>query len=123
MRSYILLGAAALIAASPAPQGFNPASLDSIPAMITGPPVGVGAAQQTGVYAQAQAQDVAAAAATGAATAAAAKRDVVDVEERVVATKVGARETVAPNPTSTNTAPSTCTPVDWGKYLLQILVL
>lgn len=113
MRSYIVLGAAALAAASPAPQGFNPASLDSISATITGPPVGVGAAQETGVYAQAQAQNVAAAAATGAATAVAAKRDVIDVKKRVVATKIDTREAVAPNPTSTNTAPSTCTPVNW----------
>ncbi|OAL00998.1 hypothetical protein IQ06DRAFT_247819 [Phaeosphaeriaceae sp. SRC1lsM3a] len=113
MRSCILLGAAALVAGSPAPQGFNPASLDSIPVTITqGPPV-LGPAQQTGVYAQAQAQNIAAAAATGAATAVAAKRDVDDVEKRAGATKVSTREAVAPNPTSTNTAPSTCTPVGW----------
>lgn len=77
-----------------------------------GPPV-LGPAQQTGVYAQAQAQNIAAAAATGAATAVAAKRDVDDVEKRAGATKVSTREAVAPNPTSTNTAPSTCTPVGW----------
>ncbi|KAF3010929.1 hypothetical protein E8E13_010115 [Curvularia kusanoi] len=75
MRYAIVLGAAALVAASPAPQAFDPASLKGLSTPLQGPPVGVGPAQQT-AYVQASAQAAAAAAATGASTAQAAKRSV-----------------------------------------------
>jgi hypothetical protein len=73
MRYSIILGAAALVAASPAPQAFDPNGLDALATLTQGPPVGVGPAQQT-AYIQGAAQSQAAAAATGAATAQAAKR-------------------------------------------------
>jgi hypothetical protein len=73
MRSYLILGAAALVAASPAPQGFDFAAVDAIPAPTQGPPVGPGKAVET-AYAQSKAQAQAVAAATGPATAQQAKR-------------------------------------------------
>lgn len=76
MRYAIVLGAAALVAASPAPQAFDPVGLNALPTTLAqGPPVGVGPAQET-AYVQGSAQAQAAAAATGAATAQAAKRSV-----------------------------------------------
>jgi hypothetical protein len=72
MRYAIILGAAALVAASPAPQAFDPASLNAVGTVAQGPPVGVGPAQET-AYVQGSAQSAAAAAATGVATAQAAK--------------------------------------------------
>nr|GFD56779.1 hypothetical protein [Tanacetum cinerariifolium] len=47
MRYAIILGAAALVVASPAPQAFDPAGLDALATLAQGPPVGVGPAQQT----------------------------------------------------------------------------
>ncbi|KAJ4383589.1 hypothetical protein N0V86_001643 [Didymella sp. IMI 355093] len=82
MRYAIVLGAAALVAASPAPQAFDPAALDTVATLTQGPPVGVGPAQQT-AYEQSAAQVAAAAAVTGAATAQAkVKRDADDLEKR-----------------------------------------
>jgi hypothetical protein len=72
MRSFILLGAAALVAASPAPapQAFDTNKLAAIPVTMTkGAPVGVGPAAVTGVYNQAAAVATAEAAASGATTA------------------------------------------------------
>lgn len=132
MRSFILIGAAALVSASPAPQAFDVNSFDAIPNLITnGPPVGAGQAQET-KYIQGQAQATAAAAVTGAATAQQAKRSAgADLEARWfffqskqqdkgVAPVATPAPTPAPvvsapaaNPSSTNVAPSSCTPVDW----------
>lgn len=83
MRYAIILGAAALVAASPAPQAFDPVGLDAIATLAQGPPVGVGPAQQT-AYRQSAAQVQAAAAVTGGATAQAAKvkRSADDLEKR-----------------------------------------
>jgi hypothetical protein len=126
MRSYLVLGAAALVAASPAPQAFDVNSFDAISVTLTqGPPVGPGVAQQT-AYTQSNAQAVATAAATGAATAQQAKRSLearffflpqVDVKQpsATPAPTKAAVTTTAPafNPSSTNVAPSSCTPVSW----------
>jgi hypothetical protein len=133
MRSYLILGAAALVSASPAPQGFNSNFFDTIPVTITqGPPVGPGKAAET-PYVQGKAQAAAAAAATGVATAQQAKRSVAaaleartwwflpasDDKEKSKSSSLPA-VTPAPtyaapvaNPSSTNVAPSSCTPVDW----------
>ncbi|KAF9696586.1 hypothetical protein EKO04_005621 [Ascochyta lentis] len=73
MRYSIILGAAALVAANPAPQAFDPNGLDALATLTQGPPVGVGPAKET-VYQPGAAQAQAAAAATGAATAQSAKR-------------------------------------------------
>jgi hypothetical protein len=131
MRSYIVLGAAALVAASPAPQGFDFGSLDALPTLTQGPPVGAGKAEET-AYVQSKAQAQATAAATGAATAQQVKRSAgADLEARtfwwwskpqqeqpkpsVPAVTPAPTTTAAPayNPSSTNVAPSSCTPVDW----------
>jgi hypothetical protein len=130
MRSFLLLGAAALVSASPAPQAFDVNAFDAIPATLTqGPPVGAGRATDQ-AYTQGKAQAVAAAAATGATTAQQAKRSAgADLEARwfffqpkqdsvkPVATPAptAAPTTAAPaeNPSSTNVAPSSCTPVGW----------
>ncbi|KAF1836398.1 hypothetical protein BDW02DRAFT_242372 [Decorospora gaudefroyi] len=127
MRSYLFLGAAALVAASPAPQAFDVEVFDAIPVTIAqGPKPG---ATIESAYNQAQAQSTAAAAATGVATAQSAKRSVgAEVEARDLwwlwgnkETKVATTSTKAPattaapaaNPSSTNMAPSSCTPVSW----------
>jgi hypothetical protein len=130
MRSYLVLGAAALVAASPAPQAFDVNAFNAIPATLTqGPPVGPGKAAET-AYVQSNAQAVATAAVTGAATAQQAKRSVgADLEARwflwgqqsqetqpaatPVPTKAATTTAPAFNPSSTNVAPSSCTPVDW----------
>jgi hypothetical protein len=129
MRSYLFLGAAALVAASPAPQAFDVNEFDSIVNTVAqGPKAGVTA---EAAYQQAAAQTQAAAAATGVATAQQAKRS-VGVEARdptflfwnmpkhentkpVQTTAPAAETTGAPqaNPSSTNLAPSSCTPVSW----------
>lgn len=137
MRYAIVLGAAALVAASPAPQAFDLPNFDA--AVLTdGPPVGVGPAQQT-AYVQGSAQSVAAAAATGPATAAAAKRSLNErsLEARTFwwlwpqknsnpAPKPQPQPQPSSNPGPTTTppavitatptsivVPSTCTPVAW----------
>jgi len=125
MRSYLLLGAVALVAASPAPQAFDVNEFDNIPMTLTqGPPMGAGVAQETR-YNQAAAQNTAAAAATGVATAKAAKRGLEArwllfnkpaEEVKVVQTPAPTPATTkapVPNPESTNVAPSGCTPVNW----------
>ena len=66
MRSYILLGAAALVAASPAPTGLDFAAIENAPAP-TGPAVGL--ASQESVYDSASAAREAAAAASDVAAA------------------------------------------------------
>lgn len=132
MRYSIILGAAALVAASPAPQAFDPQALNAAAAVATqGPPVGVGPSAVT-AYQQGAAQTDAAAAATGVASAQAAKRG---LEERTFGSfgwgwshqkapvpapaPVVTPPPVAPVPVapSTNTGyattPSGCTPVDW----------
>lgn len=98
MHSFFLVPTIVGIAfGSPAPQGFDPNVLDAIPVTMTqGPPVGVGAAQDTG-YVQVVAQQTAAAAASAVVTAVAKRA--VDVAVRDI--------------TSTNIAPTTCTPVGW----------
>jgi hypothetical protein len=126
MRSYILLGAAALVAASPAPQAFDIGSFDAIPATLTqGPPVGAGQAAVT-AYNQKVAQSTAVAAVTGAATAQQAKRGLEarwflwgnqkgDSNPVATPAPTPAPTASAPavNPSSTNVAPSSCTPVGW----------
>ena len=104
MRYAIILGAAAFVAASPAPQAFDPNGLDAIATLAQGPPIGIGPAQQT-AYVQGSAQAQAAAAATGAATAQAAKRslDEKPLEGRslllsLLAGKLGKQEKPAPAP-------------------------
>ena len=48
MRSFVLIGAVVLVAASPAPQAFDDNVFDSIPVNLTqGPPVGAGLAEET----------------------------------------------------------------------------
>lgn len=140
MRSYIVLGAAALVAASPAPapapQAFDINKVEAIPVTITrGPPSGAGPATVTGVYNQDDALATAAAAASGAATAAAVNKR--SLEERswcffgvcFGATKVKSTSTTTVQATTTakatttappvitsspvNVVPSTCTPVSW----------
>merc|ERR1712063_168385 len=71
MRSYLLLGAAALVAASPAPQAFDLKQFDAIPNNVAQGPGAQVTAES--VYNQAKAQDNAAAA-TGLATAQQAMR-------------------------------------------------
>jgi hypothetical protein len=133
MRSYLFLGAAALVAASPAPQAFDVNEFDSIPNTVAQGPKAYVTADSA--YNQAQAQNAAAAAATGVATAQQAKRS-VGVEARdptfllwnswnqpkqedqpvqTAAPAAAPATTAAPaaNPSSTNLAPSSCTPVDW----------
>jgi hypothetical protein len=75
MRSYhLLVASAALVVASPAPQGFSPDVLDAIPNNVPqGPKVGVVA--QPNVYNQKEALDAAAAKVSGPAVAQQAKRD------------------------------------------------
>ncbi|KZM22316.1 uncharacterized protein EKO05_0000155 [Ascochyta rabiei] len=75
MRYSIILGAAALVAASPAPQAFDPNGLDAVATLTQGPPVGVGPAQET-AYQPGAAQSQAAAAATATAIAQSAKRSI-----------------------------------------------
>jgi hypothetical protein len=75
MRSYIALGAAALVAASPAPQAFDANALAAIPVTMTrGAPVGVGPSAVTGVYNQNVAIATAEAAVSAATTAAAVNK-------------------------------------------------
>jgi hypothetical protein len=127
MRSYLVLGAAALVAASPAPQAFDVNSFDAIPVTLTqGPPVGAGKAEET-AYIQSKAIAQATAAATGAATAQQAKRSLeartfwwawpqpADSKPAAPAVTPAPTTTAAPaaNPSSTNVAPSSCTPVSW----------
>jgi hypothetical protein len=130
MRSYLILGAAALVAASPAPQAFDVNSFDAIPTTLTqGPPVGPGKDSET-AYVQSNAQAAATAAVTGAATAKQAKRSAdADLEARwfflpqkaavtqpsatPAPTKAPTNTAPAFNPSSTNVAPSSCTPVGW----------
>lgn len=132
MRSFLLLGASALVSASPAPQVFDPNVFDAISATLTqGPPVGPGKASET-LYVQEKAQAAASAAATAAATAKQAKRSAgADVEARwffwpqqqyhpaanpaptPAPTPAPSKSAPAINPSSTNVAPSSCTPVDW----------
>jgi hypothetical protein len=127
MRSYLVLGAAALVAASPAPQAFDVNSFEAIPVTLTqGPPVGPGKAAET-AYVQSSAVAAATAAASGATTAQLAKRSAgADIEARwfwlepqkqaaTTAAPTKAATTSAPafNPSSTNVAPSSCTPVGW----------
>jgi hypothetical protein len=72
MRSFAILGAAALVAASPAPapQAFDTGKLAAIPVTMTkGAPVGVGPASVTGVYDHAAAVATAEAAVSGATKA------------------------------------------------------
>ncbi|KAH3942327.1 hypothetical protein HBI56_194760 [Parastagonospora nodorum] len=132
MRSYLILGAAALVAASPAPQGFDFAAVDAVQAPAQGPPVGPGPAEDVS-YNQGEAQGQAAAAAAAPASAQLAKKSAgADLEARtfwwlkpkpvqpnpgypVVTPAPTPTTTAAPtyNPTSTNTAPDGCTPVSW----------
>lgn len=141
MRYAIVLGAVALVAASPAPQAFDPAGLDAVATLTQGPPVGVGPAQET-AYQQSAAQVAAAAAVTGAATAQAkVKRSAEGLEKRtfwwwwnqpqpapapsVTSTSTTAQQTAAPTTTVPGTqttkapsttdgvVPSSCTPVSW----------
>jgi hypothetical protein len=65
MRSYLALGAAALVTASPTPQLFDANTVAAIPVTLTrGAPVGDGPASVTGVYNQAAAIATAEAAAS-----------------------------------------------------------
>ncbi|KAF2134852.1 hypothetical protein P153DRAFT_329640 [Dothidotthia symphoricarpi CBS 119687] len=101
MRSYVLIGAAALVAAAPAPapQAFDPAAIGALPSIAQGPPVGIGAASQT-AYNQGQAQTKAAAAAVGPKTAPKAKRDADVVEARTNKLKAGPAYGASYNTTS-----------------------
>lgn len=140
MRSYIVLGAAALVAASPAPipQAFDTNKVAAIPVTITrGAPVGVGPATVTGVYNQDVALATAAAAVAGATTAAAvSKRSLEERSFCIFGICFGKQQTTSkatsttpvktpaqtPAPTTsapaissvpTNVVPSTCTPISW----------
>lgn len=137
MRSFAFIGAAALVAANPAPapQNFNAANVAAIPVTVTrGAPVGVGPAQVTGAYNQAQAVATAQAAAAGATQAAANSKRDVQVEKRTLClffpklcskpspSKPASTPTATPPPYSvapvttaapTNVVPSSCTPVSW----------
>jgi hypothetical protein len=102
MQTYLILGAAAFVAASPAPapQAFEINKVAAIPVTITrGAPVGVGPAEVTGIYNQDAALATATAAASGATTAAVEKRNVKPGTTTAPATSV-----------STYAVPSTCTP-------------
>lgn len=120
MRSFLIIGAAALTAASPAPQAIDFPLLNALPVPLQGPPAGLGLAQ-VNAYDQAKAQYAAAAAVGGIATAKQAKRSTApdaDIEARWVPAMTSAPAagvTAAPtaNPSSTNFAPSSCVPVDW----------
>ncbi|KAF1941369.1 hypothetical protein EJ02DRAFT_455174 [Clathrospora elynae] len=129
MRPYIFFGAAALVAASPAPQAIDTKALNAIRVgLAQGPPVGVGPAAENR-YNQLNAQNAAAAAATGAASAQQVKRNVdADLEARwfnnynnnynnpkavITAAPTAVATAVPANPLSTNVAPSSCTPVAW----------
>ncbi|KAH6643558.1 hypothetical protein C7974DRAFT_299922 [Boeremia exigua] len=118
MRYAIVLGAAALVVASPAPQAFDPNGLDALATLTQGPPVGVGPAQET-AYVQGSAQSVAAAAVTAGATAQAAKRSLNENTTQASATPTitttvdtGAQTTRPPS-TTDGVVPSSCTPVNW----------
>lgn len=120
--SLLILGAAALVSASPAPQAFDANAFDAIPADLPqGPPVGSGVAEEVS-YNQGEAQAAAASAATGGASAQQAKRDTAsDLEARWFFGKPDTKPVTTPaptpikgpaaNPTSTNIAPATCTAV------------
>lgn len=99
MRYAMILGAAALVAASPAPQAFDFNGLDALPTPAQGPPVGVGAAKET-AYSQKSAQAQAAAAVQGAATAQAAKKR--SLEERTLFNWWWWAPAPAPAPASTS---------------------
>ena len=73
MRYSLILGAAVLVAANPAPQLLDLPALDALPTPIQGPPVGIGPVQET-AYKQNAAQTKAAEAVAGPATAQAFKR-------------------------------------------------
>ena len=136
MRSFALIGAAALVAANPAPapQNFDAGQVAAIPVTITrGAPVGVGPAAVTGAYNQAVA--VATAEAAGAAPTKASANSKRSVEEKRTLclllpmlckppskpskpsqpAMTQAPTSVVPQPTSapSNEVPSSCTPVDW----------
>ncbi|KAL5115322.1 hypothetical protein ACEQ8H_006767 [Pleosporales sp. CAS-2024a] len=115
--NYLVLGAAALVAASPAPQAIDLAALDAIPVnLAAGPPVGVGVAQETAFF-PSSALAKATAAASAPTSAQMAKRSAfADVEPRwwiPHTTPTPTPTTPAYNPSSTNFPPSTCTPVGW----------
>jgi hypothetical protein len=135
MRSFLLIGAAALVSASPAPQAFDVNAFDAIPVTLTqGPPVGPGQAAVT-AYNQNAAQTTAAAAVTGAAIAQQAAKRSLEARWWIwgttqasvkPASTPAATPTTTPapmttptttarafNPDSTNVAPSSCTPVGW----------
>jgi hypothetical protein len=142
MRSYLLFGAAALVAASPAPapQAFDTNKVAAVPATMTkGAPVGVGPASVTGVYDKSAAIATAEAAASGATTAPAVNKR--SLHERTLChfgiglcqnkehqSSSQPQKTTAPayqmptttaptapavTPMPSNVVPSTCTPVDW----------
>lgn len=117
MRSFLLIGLAAIVSGSPAPQAVNLEALAQVKVGGEGPPKGVGVSKEI-YYKQGKAQAAAAAAASAPATAQAAKRSVVADVVNLLATPA---PTPAPVPkrsvpeilTSVNIAPSSCTPVDW----------
>lgn len=134
--SILLAGTFVLVAASPAPQPFDFASVDAAPSpSFTGPPFGV--ASQTGVYNQPAAFSSASAAAMSVAIPSAtalapSRRDIRlgshfrwpwrgpddDCESSRSTTTTSTRcetttTTTTTPPAPTNTVPSTCTPVSW----------
>ncbi|KAK8066269.1 hypothetical protein PG997_013016 [Apiospora hydei] len=114
MRSAIVLGAAALVAASPAPQALDFAAIQNAPAP-TGPVPGV--ASQSKVYNAAAASSSATAAVTAVASASATAAEKRSLNERSLSERTLTSTTTAatvaassPAPTTTGLVPSTCTP-------------
>ncbi|KAH9861439.1 hypothetical protein J1614_011185 [Plenodomus biglobosus] len=113
MRYFLVIGAAVLVAASPAPQAFDVNALDGLPVTpVQGPPVGIGPAQ-VDAYDQPEAQVAAAAAASVPAAANLVKRGYIAKPAMTPAPSPMVTAAPTANPSSTNMAPSSCTPVDW----------
>lgn len=113
MRYFLVIGAAVLVAASPAPQAFDVNALDALPTTpAQGPPVGIGPAQ-VNAYDQPEAQVAAAAAASVPAAANLVKRGYNAKPAMTPAPSPMVTAAPMANPSSTNMAPSSCTPVDW----------
>ncbi|EOA84654.1 uncharacterized protein SETTUDRAFT_136615 [Exserohilum turcica Et28A] len=113
MRSHLILAAASLAVASPAPQAFDVNLFNNIPNNAPqGPPAGV---VSNKAYDDTKAVVDAAAKASGPATAQLAKKSAMpDLERRWGSSWNNWNCALPPaNEPSTNMAPSSCTPVSW----------